>query len=70
MSQTRRQSLIEAWTNVLVGFAVSAAANAVLFPLFGWKISARQNAALAVIYTGISLARSYALRRAFNRWHR
>lgn len=70
MSQTRTQSLIEAWTNIAVGFAINYTANALLFPLFGWQISHRQNFTLGILYTLISLARSYGLRRCFNRWHR
>ena len=70
MSQTRRQSLIEAWANIAVGYAVNMVANFAIFPLFGWKITLRQNLLIGVFYTVVSLARSYALRRAFNRWHR
>jgi hypothetical protein len=70
MSQTRVQSLIEAWTNIAVGLGINLVANALIFPLFGWHISARQNFTLGILYTLISLARSYGLRRAFNRWHR
>ena len=69
MSQSRIQSLIESWTNVIVGFGLAALANYLLFPLFGWAISAEQNATLVIIYTLISFARSYVLRRVFNRWH-
>lgn len=69
MSQTRRQSFIEAWANILVGYTVNVAANFLIFPLFGWHISLRQNLLIGVIYTGVSLARSYSLRRLFNRWH-
>lgn len=70
MTQTRRQSLIEAWSNILVGLGINLLANFALFPLFGWKISLKQNLVYAFFMTGISLVRSYALRRAFNRWHR
>ena len=69
MSQSRRHSFIESWANIAIGYGVNFAANMVLFPIFGWHISARQNVALGVIYTGISLVRSYTLRRLFNRWH-
>lgn len=67
--QRRWHSVIESWTNVVVGLAITLTANAVLFPLFGWQINAHQNLALGGLYTLISLARSYLLRRAFNRWH-
>ena len=66
MSQTRLGSFLESWANIAVGFVVNMAANATFFPLFGWKITGRQNLALGAIYTAISLARSYALRRWFN----
>lgn len=67
MSQTRIGSATEAVVNVIVGLGVSMAANALLFPLFGWSITTGQNMALGVIYTVISLVCSFALRRLFNR---
>lgn len=69
MSQTKTHSAIEAAANVVVGYTVNLAANFAIFPWFGWDISLTQNLTIGVIYTGVSLARSYALRRAFNRWH-
>ena len=70
MSQSRTHSIIEAWTNVLVGFGINFLANVAFFPLFGWSISPRQNLTLGVAYTAISLVRSFTLRRVFNRWHK
>ncbi len=69
MSQTRRQSLFEAVFNIVVGFGINTALNFTVFPLFGWHISLQQNIELGVIYTVVSIARSYCLRRAFNRLH-
>lgn len=69
MSQTRRQSAIEAVTNIAVGYSVNMAANFLIFPLFGWQISVVENLALGVIYTVISFARSYVLRRIYNKLH-
>lgn len=70
MSQTRRQSLFEAVINVVVGFSINMLLNFTVFPLFGWHISLQQNIALGVIYTVVSILRSYGLRRLFNRLHR
>lgn len=70
MSQTRRQSLIEVVINIVVGFGINTALNFTVFPIFGWHISMKQNLALGVIYTIVSIARSYCLRRVFNRLHR
>ena len=66
MTQTRLGSLIEACINVAIGFWVNFAANLVILPLFGWHVTVTQNLALGAIYTGISIARSYAVRRWFN----
>ena len=66
MTQTRLGSLIEACINVAIGFWINFAANLVILPLFGWQVTVTQNLALGAIYTGISIARSYAVRRWFN----
>lgn len=64
--QSRAGSATEAIVNVCVGYTINMAANAALFPLFGWDITLKQNLLLGVFYTGISLIRSYCLRRTFN----
>lgn len=66
MTQTRLGSLIEALINVVIGFGINFTANTLLFPKFGWSISASQNFTLGLIYTAISVARSYVVRRWFN----
>jgi hypothetical protein len=66
VSQSRKGSALEALTNVAVGYGVNCTANALLFPLFGWHITTTQNITLGVIYTVISLVRSYVLRRFYN----
>ena len=65
MKQSRRMSLIEAVTNVAVGYAVAVVAQIVVFPWFGLQASLGENLALGGVFTGISLLRSYALRRLF-----
>lgn len=71
MNQTRLGSLIEAGINVLIGYVINMAANFVILPLIGFEISLAQNIFIGVLYTVISVARSYAVRRWFNgRIHR
>ena len=71
MSQTRWGSFIEACINVIIGFTINMAANALILPLIGFHISIAQNLFIGVLYTLISVARSYAIRRWFNaRIHR
>lgn len=66
MNQTRLGSFIEAWVNVAIGFGINFTANLLILPLFGFDISIKQNLSLGLIYTGISVARSYVVRRWFN----
>lgn len=66
MNQTRIGSLIESVANVLVGFSVNFSANLLVFPLFGWHVTVADNFILGGIYTAISVARSYVIRRWFN----
>lgn len=66
MAQTRLGSIAEAWANIAVGFTINYTANLLIFPLFGMHISPGNNFLLGLIYTVISLARSYILRRWFN----
>lgn len=68
MSQTRAHSLIEAVANVAVGYGVALAAQVVIFAWMGIAVNLHQNVVIGLWFTGISLARSYVLRRAFNWW--
>ena len=70
MSQTRKESAIEAVVNILVGYTVNLMANFAIFPLFGWHITLEQNLMIGVFYTAVSFVRSYALRRFYNWRHR
>ena len=71
MNQTRLGSFIEAWINVAIGFAINFCANLLILPLIGFHISIGQNLFIGVLYTIISVARSYVIRRWFNaRLHR
>ncbi len=66
--QSRRQSLIEAITNVVVGYALAVITQIVVFPWFGLQVPLRDNLAIGASFVMISLLRSYALRRLFERW--
>ena len=67
MSQSRRGSAIEAVANVLIGYVVAVAAQIVIFPLFGVRLAVTDNMLIGVLFTSVSVIRSYALRRLFNR---
>ena len=67
MTQSRRLSLVEAITNVAVGYVLAVITQILVFPWFGIHPSLGENLAIGSIFTGISLLRSYALRRLFER---
>lgn len=66
MSQSKLSSFYEACMNILIGFTINFFANLLIFPQFGFHISLGDNFIMGVAYTGISLVRSYAIRRWFN----
>jgi len=66
VTQTRLGSLIEACINVVIGFGINFVANLTVMPLFGFDVSAGQAFGIGLIFTGISIARSYVIRRWFN----
>lgn len=68
MSQSRRLSLLEAATNTAVGYALAVATQYAVFPAFGLRVGFIENLGIGLIFTAVSLVRSYALRRLFNRW--
>jgi hypothetical protein len=68
MIQSRCMSLVEAVANVAVGYALALATQIVVFPWFGLHPSLSENLAIGAIFVGISLLRSYTLRRLFERW--
>lgn len=64
--QTRVGSFVEAWANILVGFSINFAANLIVLPWFGFNVTPSDAFGIGLVFTVISLARSYILRRYFN----
>jgi hypothetical protein len=66
MTQSRLGSLIEAFVNVLIGFWINFFANLAILPLFGFTPTVSENLLIGVLFTFVSVARSYCIRRWFN----
>lgn len=64
--QTRIQSLTESAVNVAIGVAVSFIANLAVLPAFGYAVTVPDAVGIGLVFTAISLVRSYAVRRLFN----
>ncbi len=65
MRQSRLMSGVEAVANVAVGYGVAVVTQMLVFPLFGLETTLQANLAIGLIFTAVSLVRSYLLRRAF-----
>jgi len=67
MTQSRRMSLVEAATNVIVGYALAVGMQIVVFPVFGIHIALGDQLAIGLAFTSVSVVRGYVLRRLFER---
>ncbi|MCG9076328.1 DUF7220 family protein [Laribacter hongkongensis] len=65
MKQSRLMSMVESPANVLVGYVVAVVTQMAVFPLFGLAVTVTENLLIGLIFTAVSIVRSYALRRGF-----
>lgn len=64
LRQSRVESFVEAWINVAIGFGINFVANMLILPAFGFTtLTLGQNFIIGMIYTVISVGRSYVIRR-------
>ena len=65
--QSIRDSMVEAWTNVAIGFGINYVANLLILPLVTEGVGLWENLMIGWIYTVISMIRSFLIRRWNNR---
>jgi len=58
-------SLVESPANVLVGYGVAVASQMAVLPLFGLAVTVAENLLIGLIFTVVSIMRSYARHRGF-----
>jgi hypothetical protein len=58
-------SLVEAVANVIVGYGVAVVTQILIFPIFGLHTTLAQNLQMGLLFTGVSIIRSFLLRRLF-----
>ena len=63
--QSRAMSLVEAITNVAVGFGVALGVQLALFPRLGLAASMGEHLLISAVFTLVAIARGYLLRRLF-----
>ena len=67
--QSRLLSLIEILISTFLGFLVGLFSNIIVLPLFGLHASISDSIWISVIFTLIGIARSYLIRRLFNKFN-
>ena len=65
--QSKRDSLKETMTNILIGYTVAFISQLLVFPLVGVEASYSQNFKIGAYFTVISFIRGYLVRRFFNK---
>ena len=65
--QSKYQSFIESLINILIGYLTALFSQILIFPLFDVYVTFQDNLLIGLYFTVISLARSYLVRRYFNK---
>lgn len=66
MHQSKLESLAEVTLNVAIGWVVALLTQLIVFPLFGINVTVGEQLSISVIFTAVSIIRSYVIRRWFN----
>ena len=64
--QTKKQSVIESLTNILVGLITSFLIQIVIYPIMGIPVTFNQNIIITIVFFIASFIRGYLIRRYFN----
>ncbi len=64
--QSKRESMIESLTSVGIGWLIGVILNMLVLPLFDYDVSLTDGILISIIFTAVSVIRSYAIRRSFN----
>lgn len=68
--QSKKQSLLEAFVNIAIGYSVAITSQILIFPMFGIHIALVDDLIIGLYFTAISVVRTYAVRRYYNFKHR
>ena len=64
--QTKKQSFIESLTSTTIGIIIGIVLNLTILPIFGYPVSVVDSLFISIIFTIVSIIRSYIIRRWFN----
>ena len=64
--QTKTMSVVEAFTNILIGLSINIPGQIIIFKILGIPVPISDNLWIAAWFTGIALIKLYLVRRYFN----
>lgn len=64
--QSKRESFMETITSVFIGWVIGVILNLTILPLFDYNITVTDSLWVSLIFTVVSVIRSYMVRRFFN----
>ena len=64
--QSKKQSFIESLTSTTIGIIIGIVLNLTILPVFGYPVSLSDSLWISIIFTIVSIMRSYIIRRWFN----
>ena len=64
--QSKKMSLIETLSSVIIGYIISIIAQLTIFPIYDINISFSENLTIGLFFTVVSIIRGYYVRRFFN----
>ena len=65
--QSKLESLYEAVINTFIGFVIAFISQLIIFPIVGIDVTLGRNFILTVLFTLVSIIRTYIIRRYFNK---
>lgn len=66
LMQSKKDSIIESLTSTTIGVIIGIVLNLTILPVFGYPVSLSDSLWISVIFTIVSIIRSYIIRRWFN----
>jgi len=67
--QSKKGSLAESLVNIAIGITIGFLSNIIVLPAFGYNVTLSDATMISLVFTIISLARSYCIRRIFNKFN-
>lgn len=68
--QSKKQSMVESLTNIIVGLLTSFIIQLIIYPILNIPVSFNQNIIITIVFFIASFVRGYLIRRYYNNKHK